>query len=274
MLLYKKIFRGSSLLLFMVVQLNLMAQLNCKTFKLTEGAIEKVCYHKNGLKSTVENWDKNERNGKFTAFDNQGKELCEYYLRKFAGHSSVYVNYHKNGQVSKAEYSSAPDGGIQFWRIIHHFNEAGTQTAYYDLSQPDGHPTIEAPERKSPIRQKDTVTKQVHIKTKDSVMSCASIFTTKFKIVNHTTKKLNLQAKSRANLFIFLKDTVFTIKKNDTIIFKEIFYANMFLPGNELFDMAIIEKSKFQKNKLKIIAEMPLEKTPLKTYTWHIFSTN
>lgn len=75
-------------------------------------------------------------------YNNRGKEIIHYDLRRFAGHASVYLEYYGNGQISKAEYSSAPDGGIQFWHKIHYFDEQGNPTSFMDLSQPDGYPRL------------------------------------------------------------------------------------------------------------------------------------
>lgn len=118
------------------------AQLNCKTKKDAASNIIKTCYHNNGKISVMEVWDKERRSGRMIGYNNKGKEIINYDLRRFAGHSSVYLEYYNNGQIKKAEYRSAPDGGIQFWHIIHNFDSQGNQTEYYDLSQPDGHPVL------------------------------------------------------------------------------------------------------------------------------------
>jgi hypothetical protein len=122
-----------------------MAQHKCKTEALEAGSQE-VCLHVTGEISTQRFWDAQGRSGYFEAYSNTRKKLVQYDLRKFAGHASVQVDYHGNGQVSRVEYSSAPDGGIQFWHIIHHFDESGNETFKQDLSQPDGYPRVVMPD--------------------------------------------------------------------------------------------------------------------------------
>ena len=87
-------------------------------------------------------WEDNGREGTMTCYNAAGKQILFHYLRHFAGHASVYLDYYTNGQVKKAEYSSAPDGGIQFWHIIYYFDEAGKETSRTDMSEPNGHPVL------------------------------------------------------------------------------------------------------------------------------------
>lgn len=112
-----------------------LAQHKCKTDKTNTGTTT-VCRHQNGSASTLEEWDKDRRQGSFTAYNSEGKELCKYYLRTFAGHASVHVSYHPNGQVKKVEFRSAPDGGIQFQHETIEFDEKGAKTNFYDFSYP------------------------------------------------------------------------------------------------------------------------------------------
>ena len=118
------------------VSFGIYAQLNCKKSS-SELENTSTCFHKNGAKSTVESWDKQGREGKITGFDKEGKELFSYYLRSFAGHASAHLSYYANGQVSKVEYSSAPDGGIQFYQESHSFDENGTQSGFWKMDYPN-----------------------------------------------------------------------------------------------------------------------------------------
>lgn len=122
------------------------AQLNCKTIKAADGR-RTTCYHANKQVSTTESWDQNEHWGKFEAWNSKGERLVEFELRKIGGHAGVDVSYYPNGQVSKLDYSSAPDGGIQYWNYIYTYNEEGVETSRVDLSRPDGFPHLYQPER-------------------------------------------------------------------------------------------------------------------------------
>jgi hypothetical protein len=121
------------------------AQLHCRTTTDAAGTTE-ICKHANGKKASARFWDVDKRSGFFEAFDATGNSIAKFDLRRFAGHASVDVSYFANGQVARLEYSSAPDGGIQFWHIIMHFDEAGQLISKQDLSQPDGHPVLYLPE--------------------------------------------------------------------------------------------------------------------------------
>jgi hypothetical protein len=122
-----------------------LAQYKCNTVASADGK-RHTCYHVNKQPSTTEFWDKENLWGRFEAWNNKGEPLVSFELRKVAGHAGVDVSYHANGQVSRLEYSSAPDGGIQFWNYIYTYNEEGQETSRVDLSRPDGHPHVTVPE--------------------------------------------------------------------------------------------------------------------------------
>jgi hypothetical protein len=122
------------------------AQQNCTTTTDVQKNSIKKCLHENGNVSTIETWDKEKRTGSLKAFDKNGKELFNYGLRTFAGHASVFLIYYKNGQVSKAEYTSAPDAGIQHYHEISRYDVDGVRTSFEDLSEPDGYPRISIPD--------------------------------------------------------------------------------------------------------------------------------
>lgn len=138
--------RYAALVAMLVMSHSIWAQLNCKTIKSTDGRCTN-CYHANKQVSTTESWDQNEHRGKFEAWNSRGERLVAFELRKIAGHAGVDVSYYPNGQVSKLDYSSAPDGGIQYWNYIYTYNEEGVETSRVDLSRPDGFPHLYQPER-------------------------------------------------------------------------------------------------------------------------------
>lgn len=61
------------------------------------------------------------------AYDKSGKVIYHNDIRRVAGIASVKFTYHKNGVIRKAEYYSAPDGGIQWQRVETYFNENGVK---------------------------------------------------------------------------------------------------------------------------------------------------
>jgi hypothetical protein len=94
-------------------------------------------FHKSKLPSTMEIWDKERRNGKFICFNSKGDTLVQYNLRRYAGHSSAWTEYYRNGQVRKLELSNAPDAGIQYYREIIFFDQNGKETHRFKQSNED-----------------------------------------------------------------------------------------------------------------------------------------
>jgi hypothetical protein len=78
------------------------------------------------------------RDGTATAYNKEGKVIYTKNTRRYAGHASVHFTYYPNGAVQKAEYSDAPDAGIQWYREVTTFNTDGTITNVTKQSNDDG----------------------------------------------------------------------------------------------------------------------------------------
>jgi hypothetical protein len=91
---------------------------------------EIIHHHKfpNGKTSTISVIIDN-RDGYAKAYNLKGQVIYERTIRRYAGHASVYFQHHPNGMVKKAEYSSHPDGGIQWYRTYTYFDEQGNITS-------------------------------------------------------------------------------------------------------------------------------------------------
>ncbi|HMN05238.1 MAG TPA: hypothetical protein PKD45_05885 [Flavobacteriales bacterium] len=83
-----------------------------------------------GELSTKEWTDAANRWGRSWAYDREGHMIYQQQTRQFAGHASVDFSYHPNGAVSRAAYSTMPDGGIQWYRSTTTFDEDGKQTGF------------------------------------------------------------------------------------------------------------------------------------------------
>jgi hypothetical protein len=177
------------LLLSLMHAMDLKAQLRCEKVTTKEGQME-LCKHAKGGIASKRFWDSAHLEGYFEAVGPEGNVLVQYDLRDFAGHASVYVTYHPNGQVHRLEYSSAPDGGIQFWNIIHVFDASGKEISKVDLSQPDGHPVLMVPE-------------ELRLTNPGVIVPAPRIpvptFTTFVSILNSTGKKISVTYESDAN---------------------------------------------------------------------------
>ncbi|MES2590163.1 MAG: hypothetical protein V4622_14385 [Bacteroidota bacterium] len=247
------------------------SQLNCKNKTNSDGSKTSNCFHKNGKISTVETWDKEKRWGKIIGYNFSGNQLFEYELRTFAGHASVDVKYFPNGQVSSLYYSSAPDGGIQFYRYRHKFDESGKQTEFYDESHPSELPTIfyKFPDTlKKPV----VIPKKPEIK-KQEVVECAIPFVTEFVIINETRKAVKIKLKAQKNHYILLKDIDTILKPKETLVVKSIMLAQMFLAQESAYVPEFVKANHPRlraKQKFKFILAKPIESANKKTYAWHI----
>lgn len=94
-------------------------------------------FFKNGKISTQICFDENKHWGKATAYDNKGDNIYERNLRRVAGHASVHFSYYPSGAVSKAEFSDAPDAGIQWYQETITFSEDGKITGKTSQSNDD-----------------------------------------------------------------------------------------------------------------------------------------
>lgn len=87
--------------------------------------------------STQKCYDKDKRFGKAIAYNKKGVVIYEKELRTIAGHASVYFTYHPNGAICKAEWSSAPDAGIQWYKSSDEFDENGKLVHHSEQSYDD-----------------------------------------------------------------------------------------------------------------------------------------
>ena len=188
------------LLLFILIQTPLFAQLNCKTIKESDGSEVKKCFHRNGKISSVETWDKDKRSGSLKVFNNQGKEVCSYNLRHFGGHASALLSWYPNGQVKSISYSDAPDGGIQYYHSTRQFDEAGNQTSFTEDSYED---KLKIP----PVTVRDTTKPRKPLVEVNRVLEKPKTKRVDFLILNKTksTQKVVL------DYSVIAPDTVFRI---------------------------------------------------------------
>lgn len=252
------------LITFELCNVQIFAQLHCKEIKLADGGSEKKCFHKNGRLSTIEYWDAQRRSGKMTGYSNQGVEIFIYGLRRFAGHSSVYLSYYENGQVKKAEYSSAPDGGIQFWRIIHYFDENGNQTALQDFSQPDGRPALHVTFDTSRYYKQEPKKEILQNNTKPAVPDCH----TEFVLINESKALISILCKAKTGNIYAATDTIIQLFPKQRLTFYSKSLAEKFI--HEALYLPELAMGKKKNNKFKVIPAVPVEGDNKKTYTWHV----
>lgn len=122
--------------------------------------------------------------GAATAYDRRGNIIYQRETRRYAGHASVDFTYHPNGAVYTANYSSAPDAGIQWYESTHYFDPAGNlvdvkSRSHEDLLsiQLDTNKTLSNPA----------------VYPSYEVMKCAEIWVTSLWILNTTSDTLKAE---------------------------------------------------------------------------------
>jgi hypothetical protein len=156
--------------------------------------------------STREWTDLDDHWGLSTAYAPNGTVLVEHQTRRFAGHASVHFTYHPNGAISRAEYSEAPDGGIQWYRCTTTFDDQGNRSGFSEQGHDDdGH--IPRPEMRMPpaVDPPETVSVEEQ-----------RLFTNEVFLVNPTkwTCRVRVLVKDPSPA---LKDAEYTIDPGDTL---------------------------------------------------------
>ncbi|MBK8497616.1 MAG: hypothetical protein IPL52_02065 [Flavobacteriales bacterium] len=164
------------LLILTVLSIAACAQGRERTFK-TDTGIVVLHYFTNGKVSTKAWMDKDDRWGRSWAYKPDGAVLVEHQTRRIAGHAGVHFTYHPNGAVSKAEYSEAPDAGIQWYRSTTTFDDQGNKTGFTEQGH-DNHGIIPGPGVR--VTQKPEVTEPY----KQEVVREQRMFVTEVFVVN------------------------------------------------------------------------------------------
>lgn len=172
-----------------------LGQNKCTEKKYDDGRWERKCYHQNKKIATEETWDKDERFGKIVGYNNVGELLFEFYLRKVGGHGSVQVQYFANGQVQKIHYSSAPDGGIQWYREQLVFDEQG-KLLDKNVEEYPFKPSVFIQFRDSSTYKEH---KEKEIKIPIVEQKKVEYISLLYQIRNTTNKKININAQTNAN---------------------------------------------------------------------------
>lgn len=180
----------------------------------------------NGSKtvSTSVCWQMPERfSGRAIAYNKKGEIISEWQISRMHMLASVHFSYYPSGAVKRAEYSSHPDGGIQWYRSFTDFDENGvvtgvTNQSHEDLISPtvnpqpikhmvyDPSPPVTAPPKDSvkhyikPQPVKPEVLQEKLQKPnpqpkpfEQEVMACGAIFASELWLENRTKKKITVQ---------------------------------------------------------------------------------
>lgn len=143
-------------------------------------------YFKNGKKATSQCYDTDNRWGQARAYTDKGAVIYEKELRKIAGHSSVQFSFYENGAVKRAEWSSAPDAGIQWYRTYTDFAPDGTVTSEVHDSYDNGPGTTAPFKRQEYITPPSPTVSPTPAPSKPTTIGCAVIYSSEFWFINTT----------------------------------------------------------------------------------------
>jgi hypothetical protein len=151
-------------------------------------------YFQNKKVSTKVCYDKDNRWGRASAYDRTGKEIYSKEVRRVAGHASVLFSYYPDGAVSVAEYSSAPDAGIQWYRSTTWFSQDGKITREESHSNDDLERVSVPVEFRKQDEQK--VVQQTPPPAQNPA-ACAVIYETVLMVINRSGGNCVAKAKGR-----------------------------------------------------------------------------
>jgi hypothetical protein len=222
------------------------AQLNRKEIKTDSGLVV-LHYFKGGKQISTKEWiDRDDRLGKAWAYNSEGKQIYQRETRRFAGHASVHFTYHTNGAVAIAEYSTAPDAGIQWHRDKTSFDESGNQTGFEE----QGHDNYDLyPGPRTTVFPEQIVTPQPEQKTEPNPAECQRLFSNKAYVVNQTKYATRVQVKVK-KLSPMFKDGLYTLAPGDTLYVGTYTYGEIFKSPESECEL-IFERITLKKNKKK-----------------------
>jgi hypothetical protein len=241
------------------------AQIGCTSKLDSEKRSVKTCLHANKQVSIVETWEADGRFGSLVIFNNRGEEIANYGLRSIGGHASAHLEYYANGQVSKIEFSDAPDGGIQFYNSTRKFDEQGKQIDYNETRYPH---KLETTLIQYVPQEEVTPTESPK---KQEVIACAVIHQTFYQIENTTNRKLLLTIQPVVNNVVQVSEKEIELKPNESSVFDTILMADQFVSA-KIYQVTIkqVLSKKHKKSPIKVIEPGPIDAGTNRTYYWFI----
>lgn len=185
-------------------------------------------------------------------FNKKGEKVFTGNRRNYAGHSSVYLEYHKNGGVKKIICSDAPDAGIQWYKSWRELDEEGNVTSFSEDNH-DKRTTIMSPTYYKPKENpsKPVVKKQEH-------NECAVPMQSGIVFINKSKSKIEVLMVGKSG-HLTGKTFQKTLNPNDSLITDSYTNAQKFAEAKEIADLFIkankkakLEKIEWQKVPLKI----------------------
>ncbi len=187
-------------------------------------------------------FDKENRWGIAKAYNRKGEVIYERQLRRIAGHSSVVFSWYNTGGVKTAAWSSAPDGGIQWYKSFTTFTEDGQVNGEIQDSYDDRVTTI-AP--KEPPAMPTVV-----VPTKPTAAECAVIYSSEFWFTNFTPYPVQAIATHR---YRPTERYAITLMPGETKKCGQVILAQQFDEPGRTFDFAAAPLRNAKKQRLVVI---------------------
>lgn len=229
--------RTFTTILLLLISGSVFSQLSCRETEGLSGGIKRTCLHQNGVVSTVEEWDAAKSHGTVAGYDAQGNEIFAYPLRRFAGHASITLSYHSNGQVSRMHFSDAPDGGIQYYRITCSYAEDGSSQGCSEEEYPPrlDNWTIKGPPVK--IEQDQEIVVQ-------EVAVCGAPCMSVYEVVNTTRKRVRVHLTPVPNLWRTVSEKEFILRSKKSVEIDSILMADLYFSPDTFYRIDVHTKRK------------------------------
>lgn len=188
-------------------------------------------YFSTGEVSTKEWTDRDERTGRAWAYKRDGTVIFHEHTRNFAGHADVHFTYHPNGAVHKVEFSSAPDGGIQWYRSTTTFDRDGDRTDFKAFGR-DNYGIIPRPEVRTTASPPDP--------PQQEAMPCLRLFNNEVFVVNPTNAAVRVVATPK-HASPAMPGGTFTLAPDDTLRIGSYTMGETFPPWQDHLQLDIHE---------------------------------
>ena len=223
-----------------------------------------IHYFPNGKVSTYSYLEEN-KEGKALAYNFKGEVIYEKGTRLIYGSAGVRFTHHENGMVKVANYSSHPDGGIQWYRSTTTFDDKGNKIKYTEdnYEGPGRNPIFIPYEPFPPVTPDSPPTKK--IEPKKEVVTCASIHENLVEVINHTKFKIEVT-------FIYQnKDTIIVLDKGEKIEGPTFISAEVSRPVHENMTFRF-EPIRKRKNVIELIESKQIQQNKTK-HKIHLFES-
>lgn len=188
-------------------------------------------------------------------FNKKGEKVFTGNRRNYAGHSSVYLEYHKNGGVKKITTSDAPDAGIQWYKSNRELDEEGNIVSFTEDSHDKGpsffSPTYFNPEVNPP--------KPIVKKPEPKANECAVVMQSKIQFFNRSKTKIEILIVGKSG-HLTGKTYQKTLNPGDSLSTENYTNAQKFAEAKEIADLFV------KKNKKAKLEKLEWHQIPLKLH--------